>query len=371
MSKLFEKTSINSLELKNRFVRSATWEGMAHRDGSCSRRLIDLMAELARGGVGLIISSHAFVSPEGQASFRQIGAYGDELLPGLTRMAQTVHDNGAKVVLQLAHAGCHADTALTGLQPMGPSDSKNDPDEACREMSVDQIEQTVIAFGQGAARAKRAGFDGVQIHAAHGYLLSQFLSPFYNKRSDHYGGSIANRSRIVLDVLKSIRNQTDKHFPVMIKMNSEDYLEDGLTMSEMLQVAKRLQQAGVDAIELSGGTKFSGKFNPIRSGKIRPENETFYKEAARTFKESISVPLLLVGGIRSYGVAEQLVEAGVTDYISLCRPFIREPGLVKRWQSGDTGKSMCRSDNLCFRPARAGKGIYCVSKEKEQRHESL
>jgi len=221
MPKLFEKTMINSLGLKNRFVRSATWEGMAHTDGSCSRRLIDLMVELAGGGVGLIISSHAYVSPEGQASFRQIGAYGDELLPGLTRLAQAVHDNGAKVVLQLAHAGCHADTALTGQQPMGPSDSKNDPGEACREMSVAEIEQTVIAFGQGAARAKRAGFDGVQIHAAHGYLLSQFLSPFYNKRRDHYGGSIANRSRIVLDVLESIRNQTDKYFPVMIKMNSE------------------------------------------------------------------------------------------------------------------------------------------------------
>lgn len=362
---------INSLELKNRFVRSATWEGMAHTDGSCSQRLVDLMAELAGGGVGLIISSHAFVSPEGQASPWQIGAYGDELLPGLIRLAQAVHDNGAKIVLQLAHAGCHADTELTGQQPIGPSVFKNDPGESCRGMSLAEIEQTVAAFGQGAARAQKAGFDGVQIHAAHGYLLSQFLSPFYNKRSDHYGGSIANRSRIVLDVLNSIRNQTDKHFSVMIKMNSEDYLETGLTMSEMLQTAKRLQQAGIDAIELSGGTKFSGKLNPIRSGKINPENEVFYKEAARAFKESTSVPLMLVGGIRSYGVAEGLVEAGLADYISLCRPLIREPGLVKRWQSGDTGKSMCRSDNLCFRPAREGKGIYCVRNIKEQQHEIL
>ncbi|MDF1591211.1 MAG: NADH:flavin oxidoreductase [Desulfobacterales bacterium] len=368
---LFEKTRINSLALKNRFVRSATWEGMAHKDGACSRRLIDLMAELARGGVGLIISSHAFVLPQGQASPWQVGAYGDELLPGLTRLAQAVHDNGGKILLQLAHAGCHADTELTGQPPMGPSALNNDPGESCREMNVAEIDQTVIAFGRAAARAKRAGFDGVQIHAAHGYLLSQFLSPFYNKRTDHYGGSIANRSRIVLDVLKSIRNQTDNHFPVMIKMNSEDYLETGLTMSEMLQTAKRLQQAGIDAVELSGGTKFSGKLNPIRSGKINPENEAFYKEAAGAFKESISVPLLLVGGIRSYGVAQGLVEAGLADYISLCRPLIREPGLVKRWQSGDTGKSMCRSDNLCFRPAREGKGIYCVRSEKEQQHEIL
>jgi len=371
MSKPFEKTRINSLELKNRFVRSATWEGMAQSDGSCSRPLINLMAELARGGVGLIISSHAYVSPEGQASPWQIGVYSDGLLPELTRLTRAVHENDGKILMQLAHAGCHADTALTGQQPIGPSIFNNDPDAPCREMSIAEIAQTVAAFGRGAARAEQAGFDGVQIHAAHGYLLSQFLSPFYNKRTDHYGGSVVNRCRIVLQTLKSIREQTSDRFTVMIKLNAEDYLETGLTVSDMLQVAKRLQQAGIDAVELSGGTKFSGKFNPIRSGKLHPENEAFYKDAARAFKESISIPLLLVGGIRSFETAERLIASGAADYISLCRPLIREPALIKRWQSGDTGKSMCRSDNLCFRPAREGKGVYCVRKEKEQQHEIL
>ncbi|MEW6673565.1 MAG: NADH:flavin oxidoreductase [Thermodesulfobacteriota bacterium] len=371
MPKLFEKTVINALELKNRFVRSATWEGMAHGDGACSRDLIGLMAELAAGGVGLIVSSHAYISPEGQASPRQIGVYSDDLIPGLSRLTRAVHENGGKIVLQLAHAGCHADPGLTGRQPMGPSSFQIEPDLSCREMSRDEIEQTVAAFGRGAARAKKAGFDGVQIHAAHGYLLSQFLSPFYNKRTDSYGGNITNRSRIVLDILKTVRDRTDDRFAIMIKMNSDDFLENGLTVPEMLQAAKRLQQAGIDAVELSGGTRFSGKLNPIRSGTIRPANEAFYKDAARAYKKSISVPLLLVGGIRSYEVAEALIRDGVADYISLCRPLIREPGLIKRWQNGDTGKSMCRSDNLCFRPAREGNGIYCVRKAKEPPHESL
>jgi len=364
MPKLFEKTIINALELKNRFVRSATWEGMAHADGSCSRKLIDLMVALARGGVGLIISGHSYVLPQGQASPRQLGVYSDSLLPKLIELTAAVHAAGGKIAMQLAHAGCHADAALTGQQPLGPSDFINETEPAGRQMSTAEIEQTVEAFGRGAARARKAGFDGVQIHAAHGYLLSQFLSPYYNKRTDAYGGGIANRSRIVLDVLKSIRERTDDHFTVMIKMNSEDFLEGGLTVSEMLQAAKWLQQAGIDAVELSGGTRYSGRFNPIRTGKIRTENEVFYKETARAYKESISAPLLLVGGIRSYEVAQSLVETGLTDYVSLCRPLIREPGLIKRWQSGATEKSMCRSDNLCFRPAREGKGIYCIRKEK-------
>jgi 2,4-dienoyl-CoA reductase-like NADH-dependent reductase (Old Yellow Enzyme family) len=366
MTELFENTKINSMELNNRFVRSATWEGMANPDGSCTQRLIDLMVTLAKGGAGLIISGHSYVSPEGQAGPWQLGVYSDELLPGLTRMAAAVHENQGKIVMQLAHAGCHADDSLSGLPPLGPSVLKSEPESRCRAMTIDEIHDTVAAFGRGAARAQKAGFDGVQIHAAHGYLLSEFLSPFYNRRSDDYGGSIENRSRIVLEVLQSIRAQTGYSFPVLIKMNSEDFVDSGMTMAEMIQVSKLLEKAGIDAIELSGGTRYSGRLNPTRSGKIGPDKEAFYKDAAREFKANISVPLLQVGGIRSFEVAEQLITNGLADYISLCRPLIREPELINRWQSGDTRKATCLSDNLCFNPARAGKGIYCVSKEREK-----
>ena len=195
MSKLFETTAIGGLTLKNRFVRSATWEGMADADGLCTARLVDYMVELARGGVGLIVTGHAYVSPEGQAGPRQLGIHRDECIEGLSVMTGAVHDAGGKIVLQLAHAGCNAGTALTGLDARGPSVPPDGKWPACVEMTREDILQAVESFGRAAVRARRAGFDGVQLHAAHGYLLSEFLSPFFNRRGDEFGGSVENRAR--------------------------------------------------------------------------------------------------------------------------------------------------------------------------------
>jgi len=367
MAKLFETTAINTMNLKNRFVRSATWEGMAGEDGSCTPRLIDLMVELAGGGVGLIISSHTYVSREGQAGPWQLGIYSDELIPNLRAMTEAVHKQGGKIALQLAHAGCRADSNLTGMKPLGPSVKEKENGSLCREMTHKEIRQTAEAFAKAAARAQQSGFDGVQIHAAHGFLLSQFLSPFYNKRKDNYGGRIENRARIVLEVFQSIRDAVGDRFPVLIKMNSEDFLDTGLCVAEMLEVAAMLERAGIDAIELSGGTADSGRFVPVRKGRIdSEEDEVYYREAAKRYKEKIGVPLILVGGIRSYGVAKQLVETGVADYISLSRPLIREPHLINRWKSGDTRRATCLSDNMCFNPIKAGEGAYCYTEKKSQ-----
>ncbi|MCP4353055.1 MAG: NADH:flavin oxidoreductase [Desulfobacterales bacterium] len=362
MSKLFETTSINNMTLQNRFVRSATWEGMANDDGSGTTRLADYMKELARGGLGLIITGHAYVTRGGQASLKQLGAYSDELLPGLNEITEAVRKQGGKIVLQLAHAGCHAASNLSGLEPVGPSVMENENCPVCREITQDDIRRIVNAFRQGASLAERSGFDGVQIHGAHGYLLSQFLSPYYNKREDEYGGAIENRARIILEILKGIRAEVRDKYPVMIKMNSEDFLDNGLSVEEMLQVAELLEKSGIDAIELSGGTSMSGKYNPVRRTRFdSEEKEVFYKSAAERYKEKIRVPLMLVGGIRSYNVAEQLVNKGTADYIALCRPLIREPHLINRWKSGDTAKATCLTDNNCFKPAMEGKGLYCVN----------
>jgi 2,4-dienoyl-CoA reductase-like NADH-dependent reductase (Old Yellow Enzyme family) len=367
MAKLFETTAINTMNLKNRFVRSATWEGMATEDGSPTPRLIDLMIELVKGEVGLIITSHTYVCREGQAGPWQLAIYSDELIPNLRQMTEAVHKKGGKIALQLAHAGCRADFSLTGMQPLGPSVRKIKNGPLCQEMTQQEVRQTVEAFATGAGRARESGFDGVQIHAAHGFLLSQFLSPFYNKRKDSYGGAIENRARIVLEVFRSIRNAVGDRFPVLIKMNSEDFLGTGLSVDEMVQVAAMLEKAGIDAMELSGGTPDSGKFLPVRKGRIVSEkDEVYYRGAAKRYKEKISVPLILVGGVRSYGAAEELVETGVADYISLSRPLIREPHLIKRWKSGDTGKATCLSDNMCFNPIRAGEGVYCYTEKKSR-----
>ena len=359
MPMLFETTSIKQMTLANRFVRSATWEGMARDDGSCAPGLTELMVQLAEGGVGLIVSSHTYVSQEGQAGPWQLGLYSDKLVAGFAEMTEAVHEASGKIVLQLAHAGIQANSSLTGQPPKGPSPFEKVP--TGQEMTHDEIQKVIEAFGQAAFRAQTAGFDGVQIHAAHGFLLSQFLSPFFNRRRDQYGGDIHNRARLVLEVYHSVRKRVGDHFPVMIKLNSEDFLEGGLSLGEMVQVAAMLENAGIDAIELSGGTLYSGDCTPVRQGKTgSEEKEAYHLDGARKYKEKIGVPLMLVGGIRSYGVAERLVREGLADYISLSRPLIREPRLINRWKSGDMRKAMCQSDNLCFDPAVQGEGIYCV-----------
>ncbi len=368
MSQLFENTSIKSMSLSNRFVRSATWEGMAADDGSCSSKLIEAMVELASGGVGMIITGHAFVSPEGQAGPWQMGVYDDKLLDGLSQMTSAVHEFESKIVMQLAHAGAHAVTKLTGQEALGPSVKESEEGPLCREISKEEIAKLIRAFAEGAERAKRAGFDGVQIHAANGYLLSQFLSPFYNKRTDEYGGTLENRARIVLDILKAIRKVVDETYPVLIKMNASDFVEGGFSPQDMIDTALLLENAGIDAIEMSGGNpSYSGKYIPVRAGKFdSPEKEVFYRDAAKQYKQKVSVPLILVGGIRSFETAESLIKDGIADYISLSRPLIREPHLVNRWQSGDMAPATCQSDNLCFKPVMAGKGVYCLTEERIQ-----
>ncbi len=360
--KLFETTTLNGMVLANRFVRAATWEGMASDEGACLPKLIALMEELVCGGVGLIITGHAYVSREGQAGPWQLGACSDDLLPGLTEMTRTVHREGGKIALQLAHAGCHPYSKLACLDALGPSPLENKQGSFCREMTLGEIQETVKAFGKAAGRAQKAGFDGIEIHGAHGYLLSQFLSPYYNRRRDGYGGSLGNRARIVLEVLEAIRTSVGRGFPVLFKINSEDFLDGGFSVEEMLEVVSSLEKAGVDAIELSGGTKLSGKYIPIRKGEINSkEKEVYYREAAKKYRQKVNVPLILAGGIRSYEVAEECIDKGLADYISLCRPLICEPHLIKRWKSGDRRRAACLSDNRCIKPVIKGKGLYCRS----------
>jgi len=366
MSKLFDVTEINGMQLSNRFVRSATWEGMAEDDGSVTRALVDCMSHLAEGQVGLIISSHAYIKPEGQAAPKQIGVYKDALINGLRQITQAVQGQGGKIVLQMSHSGCLANPKLTGQMPLAPSNVEGISKSPCKEMTAGDIQELIEAFGLAAQRAQKAGFDGVQIHAAHGYLMNQFLSPLFNKRTDAYGGSVENRYQILREVLKKVRSTVGNGFPVLIKLNSQDFMEGGLTLEDSLKIGRLLQEDGIDAIELSGGTLRSGQLTPSRMGITNEEKEAYFLEAAKVFKETIKVPLILVGGIRSLPVADQIIEQGWADYISMSRPFIRESGLIKRWKSGDLRKASCLSDNQCFGPAMAGEGIYCVVEKKEK-----
>jgi 2,4-dienoyl-CoA reductase-like NADH-dependent reductase (Old Yellow Enzyme family) len=366
MVSLFETTTINGMTLRNRFVRSATYEGLAHDDLTVSQRLIDLMVALADGGVGLIITGLATVTRDGQNMPWQLGIYADDQVPGLMRMTRAVHDAGGTIMIQLAHGGAQGNPELTG-ELLGPSaiPAIGGEGAACRAMTLAEIHRIVEAFGEAGRRAQEAGFDGVQLHGAHGFLLSEYLSPFFNKRTDQYGGSLANRARIVVEAYHRVRAAVGATYPVTIKLNSEDFLEGGLTVAEMVQVASWLETAGIDAIEVSGGTSWAlGQGRPNASYARLEHTDLYYRDAARRYKAAIRVPLMLVGGIRSYDVARQLVAEGVTDYISLSRPLIREPDLVNRWKAGDTRPSGCVSDNACFGPLRAGNGLQCVHVKK-------
>lgn len=368
MPELFEKCFIGGMELRNRFVRSATWEGMAEDDGRTNAKLNGLLEDLAKNDVGLIISGHAFVREEGRAGPRQLSVCSDALIPSLATMTKAVHDAGGRIALQLAHAGCQAAGLKGEIEVLGPSPLQTDKGVAGRAMTTDEIQAVIESFGEAAARAQQAGFDAVQIHAAHGYLLSQFLSPYYNKRNDSYGGELRNRSRIVLQVFHSVRQAVGPGFPVLIKLNCEDFLEGGFTVDEMLQVSELLKHAGIDAIEMSGGSIHSGSRSPVRRTRAESEDqEPYYREAAARFKSLLGIPLILVGGVRSYGTAEGLLKTGAADFIALSRPLIREPHLIRRWKEGDRNKAACVSDNLCFGPAMKGDGIYCVTEEKLRR----
>jgi 2,4-dienoyl-CoA reductase-like NADH-dependent reductase (Old Yellow Enzyme family) len=344
VSALFEQSQINGMTLPNRFVRSATWDALATDQGACTPRMIDLMARLADGGVGLIITGHAFVHQEGWHQPWQLGMHTDRFIPGLKAMTGAVHERGGKIVAQLGYGGAYLSKSRV------------------RNMTDQDLQEVFKAFGQAALRAKEAGFDGVQIFAAHGFFLSQLLCPRYNDRADAYGGHIDNRARALMEVLLAVRNAVGPEYPVLVKLNVQDFVENGLTLQDSVKVGIMLQEGGIDAVELSGG--LLNNPNLTREEIRSEEDEAYFKGEARVFKEKIQVPLILVGGIRSYNVAKQLVEEGGIDYISMCRPFIREPGLINRWKGGDLRRAACISCNNCIEQAKKGDGISCVPLEE-------
>jgi 2,4-dienoyl-CoA reductase-like NADH-dependent reductase (Old Yellow Enzyme family) len=351
------------MKIKNRFVRSATYEAMAELDGTMKDQLGDYIEELSRAEVGLIISGHAHVIMEGQAGPRQMGIYSDTMIDGLKRITSIVHQNGGVVAVQLAHAG-QKGIAKAEYAALGPSAIFKDGVKTSGEMTADDIKRTIGAFGDAAARAVKSGFDAIQIHSAHGYLLSQFLSPHYNKRRDSYGGSLSNRSRLLLEVYKEIRQRVGQSFPVMVKINSEDFLTSGFTVEEMIEVAHMLEKHGMDAIEMSGGTFESGKLIPSRVGTSKSkEREVYYKQAAEAFKKEIRIPLILVGGFLSFDIAEEVIASGLADYVALSRPLIREPHLISRWAGRDRSKAKCISCNKCFRTLYKKEALHCAAKK--------
>jgi 2,4-dienoyl-CoA reductase-like NADH-dependent reductase (Old Yellow Enzyme family) len=358
---LFSPIKLGPLEIANRFVRSATHEFMAEVDGLPTDRLARLFAELAEGEVGLIITGHAFVHPLGKASPGQTGVYEDRFVDALRPIPLAVHAHPpAKIFLQIAHAGRQTKPRIAGGTPVSPS-AVYDPSVKLepRELGDEEIRALIAAFVAAGRRARAAGFDGVQLHLAHGYLLSSFLSPHVNRRTDAWGGSPANRARMALEIIRGIKAENRAAFPVIVKLNSTDFLPTGLQIEDAIDAARRLEDAGVDGIEVSGGMAESGR-GSVWTGLRAEADEGYFVENAARIKTAVAVPVFGLGGNRTFAVMERFVAEGKVDLISMSRPFIREPFLVKKFREGTVTRSECISCNKCFNP----RGISCAELRK-------
>ena len=292
---LFSPVTINGMTLKNRAVMPPMGTGYGNADGTVGERLIRYLARRARGGTGLIITEVCAVDPRGKGFPNEIGVWSDEFIPGLTLLTQAIHGEGGKIALQLHHAGRETFEAAAGGMPEAPSPIPSVVlGQPCQEMSRERIADMIDAFGRAAARAKRAGFDAVEIHGAHGYLLNQFLSPFSNQRTDEYGGSEENRSRFVLAIVAAVREAVGPDFPVIIRVSADEMIRGGYDLEFMKRLAPRLVAAGVDAIHASVGVYSTPGNLSIASMDTEAGFNLF---RARAIKEVVSVPVIGVGRI--------------------------------------------------------------------------
>jgi len=363
---------IGSIEIKNRFVRSATYEGMATEDGYITDKQLKLYKELAEGGVGLIITGYAFVQESGNGVDKQTGVSKDDYIPGLSKIAETAHKYGdnCKIALQIAHCGRQTAELENTIAPSAVEEKLigNMP----REMTREEIRETIDAFSQAVRRAKEAGFDAVQLHGAHGYLITQFLSPYTNKRTDDYGGSIENRVRFLEEIYKKSVELVGKEFPIFIKMNGVDFVQGGTTIEESTEVARRLQKIGFAAIEVSAGIWEVAKLKKKDLGwkpTFLPESRLFVGKInepaynlpfAKEFKKVLDIPVILVGGINSISLVEEILIDESADFVSFCRPLIREPNLPNRWMKNIGNKEVdCIFCNGCLSTL-STTGLHCV-----------
>jgi 2,4-dienoyl-CoA reductase-like NADH-dependent reductase (Old Yellow Enzyme family) len=346
MDPIFTPWRLGSLELPNRLVRSATWEGMAQVNGAVTEELAGFTADLAAGGVGLIISGYAYVSPDGLGLPKQTGVYSDILVGSLAMMSDAVHAAGGRIAIQIVHAGGQTRSEWIGGTPVGPSAMVHPQFGEVEELSVGRIHDIVADFAAAARRSREAGFDAVQLHGAHGYLVNQFLSPNTNRRTDEYGGSLANRARFCFEVYDAVRNEVGPDYPVFIKLNSDDAVEGGLELAEAVEVARGLSERGIDAIEVSGGVPSAGARSAARLVKSL-DDEAYFLDNARAIKDAVDCPVITVGGYRSRAKIAEALEW--VDAVALSRPLIRQPDLANLFKDGGTDVADCVSCGGCFK----------------------
>ena len=386
-SLLFSPIRIGKLELPGRFVKSATLEARCDGGGFVTDSLIEYYEQIARGGTPLLITGNAYFDIYSQAVPRQLAADNDDKIPGLLRLTDAAHQHGAKIFLQIYHVGRQAVPKRVGrTEALAPS-PVFEPTLNVRPRAItrDEIRQSIIGFGDSATRAVKAGFDGIQIHAAHGYLINQFLTPHTNRRTDEYGGSLENRMRYFVEVYHAIRERVGAGYPVIIKINGSDDLSfrKGLRTPELVEIARRMEVEGIDAVEVTAGHyesgltfergNWKGFFKTVTTvgiGRHQPwyqkgavrllapllerwldhvagYSEGFNLAYARQFKQMLTIPIICVGGFLRQDAMELAIASGECDMVSVARALIADPFLYRHMQEGVQGPQ-CDFCNACY-----------------------
>lgn len=355
---LFAPGRIGTLALGNRLVMPPMGTNYATWTGAVTDRLIAYHAERARGGVGLITVEFSYVHPTGKISYYALGVHDDALIPGLARLTAAIHAEGAKASIQIAHGGRRCRSTITGTQPLAPSAIPCVGGESPRALSPTDLDQVVSWFVQAARRVREAGFDAVTLHLANGYLLQSFISPYANQRADAYGGSLEGRMRLPLQVLNAVRREVGPEFPVICRVCVDEFVDGGLTLAEGQRVARLLEGAGADAIDVLAGIPES--LHVIGPPMAVPR--AFLASHARAIKDVVRVPVFAVGRINDPRLGEQLLKDGSADFIAMGRPLLADPDLPAKAREGrfDDIAPCIACNEGCFQRLYAGLDVSCV-----------
>lgn len=323
MPSLSDPLITDKIKLRNRIVMPPMANDLSSPEGEVNERHLDHYRARAEAGVGLVIIEHSYILPSGKMSVNQLGIYKDELIPGLKSLADTVRAAGASSSIQLNHAGANTTARVCGSQPVGPSDvAVPSRGEKPRPLETAEIKDIVEAYRQAARRALAAGFDSIEIHGAHGFLLSEFVSPYTNRRTDQYGGSMENRLRLPLEVIAAVREQAGPGYPLLYRFGASDFLQGGLTLDEAQKIAPMLVAAGIDILDISGGLCGS-----------RPKDlagiQGFFVPLAESIKSVVDVPVIAVGGITDPIYANSVIAEGKADLVAVGRALLKNPNWAK------------------------------------------
>ncbi|WP_206812709.1 NAD(P)/FAD-dependent oxidoreductase [Paradesulfitobacterium ferrireducens] len=368
-AKIFQPIQVGSMTVRNRIVMPPMSTRLSNTDGSVTPRLLDYYETRAKGGVGAIIVEYSYIDEEAsKAAVCQLGVYSDNLLPGLSELAEVIKFHGAKALMQLCHGGGQSPSYLIKQSPLAPSAIPSKSGEFAKELNIQQIKKIVNSFGEAALRVKKAGFDGVEIHGAHGYLINQFLSPRFNKRTDAYGPNFNARVRFPLEIVHEIRKKVGKKFTVGFRLNVDDYLVDGITLEESKQFVKMLEEAGIDYIHASAGTYESHQFmispSYLKRGHLA--------DLAREMKQVVSIPVISVGGI-NHEVGPQIIENGDANLVAMGRALVADPDLPNKLKDGrlEEVRPCIRCNDGCIGRFFQGKTMRCATNPATGRESSF